>query len=68
MSKTNVVLANVFREVTIDGLIDTGALSIAIIEMDLRKIHLPSPQLVIRKGPPPNFLVMVAEGILQKNN
>ena len=64
----NVVLPNIFRELTRDGLIDTVALSIAIIEMDLRKIRLLSSQSVIRKGPRPNFLVMVAEGNLQKYN
>ena len=49
-----------FGELTIDGLIDTGALSSAIPEMDLRKIGLLSPQSVIREGPPPNFQIMVA--------
>ena len=44
-----------FRELTIDGLIDTGALSSAIPEKDLRKIPLLSPQSVNREGPPPNF-------------
>ena len=39
-----------FEELTIDGLIDTGALSSAIPEMDLRKIRLLSPQSVIREG------------------
>ena len=44
-----------FGELTVDGLIDTGALSSATPEMDLRKILLLSPQSVIREGPPPNF-------------
>ena len=44
-----------FGELTIDGLIDTGALSSAIPEMDFRKIRLLSPQSVIREGPPHNF-------------
>ena len=55
----------VFGELTIDGLIDTGALSSAIPEMDLRKIRLLSPQSVIREGPPPNFQIMVANGQLE---
>ena len=54
-----------FRELTIDGLIDTGALSSAIPEMDLRKIRILSPQSVIREGPPPNFQTMVANGQLE---
>ena len=54
-----------FVELTIDGLIDTGALSSAIPEMDLRKIRLISPQSVIREGPPPNFQIMVANGQLE---
>ena len=54
-----------FGELTIDGLIDTGALSSAIPEMDLRKIRLLSPKSVIREGPPPNFQIMVANGQLE---
>ena len=54
-----------FGELTIDGLIDTGALSSAIPEMDLRKIRLLSPQSVIREGLPPNFQIMVANGQLE---
>ena len=51
-----------FEELTIDGLIDTEALSSAIPEMDLWKIRLLSPQSVIREDPPPNFQIMVANG------
>ena len=54
-----------FEELTIDGLVDTGALSSAIPEMDLRKIRLLSPQSVIREGPPPNFQIMVTNGQLE---
>ena len=54
-----------FGKLTIDGLIDTGALSSAIPEMDLRKIRLLSSQSVIREGPPPNFQIMVANGQLE---
>ena len=54
-----------FGELTIDGLIDTGALSSAIPENDLRKIRLLSPQSVIRECLPPNFQIMVANGQLE---
>ena len=54
-----------FGELTIDGLIDTGALSSAILEMDLPKIRLLSPQSVIRESPRPNFQIMVANGRLE---
>ena len=54
-----------FGELTIDGLIDTGALSSAIPEMDLQKIRLFSSQSVIREGPPPHFQIMVANGQLE---
>ena len=53
-----------FGELTIDGLIDTGTLSSAIPEMDLRKIRLLSLQFVIREGPPPNFQIMVANATI----
>ena len=54
-----------FGELTIDGLIDTGALSSAITEKDLRKIRLLSPQSVIRECPPQNFQIMFANGQLE---
>ena len=54
-----------FGELTIDGLIDTEALSSAIPEMDLRKIRLLFPQSVVRESPPPNFQIMVAKGQLE---
>ena len=54
-----------FGELTKNGLIDTGALSSAIPEMDLRKIRLLSSQSVIREGQPPNFQIMVANGQLE---
>ena len=44
---------------------DTGTLSSAIPEMNLRKIRLLSPQSVIRDGPPPNIQIMVANGQLE---
>ena len=54
-----------FGKLTIDGLFDTGALSREIPELDLRKSRLPSPQSVIREGPPPNFQIMVANKQLE---
>ena len=52
-----------FGELTINGLIDTGALSNAILKWTYG-IRLLSPQSVIRGGPPPNFQIMVANGQL----
>ena len=54
-----------FGELTIDGLIDTGAFSSAIPEMDIRKIRLLSPQTIIQEVPPPNFQILVANGQLK---
>ena len=54
-----------FGELTIGGLIDTGALPSAIPEMNLRKSRLLSPQYVIREGPPPKFQITVANGQLE---
>ena len=54
-----------FEELRIDGLIDTGALSSAIPEMDFWKIRLLSPQSVIREGPPLKFQTLVANGLLE---
>ena len=42
-----------FGELKIDGLIDTGALSSAIPEADLRKIRLLAPHTILNEGPPP---------------
>ena len=47
-----------FGELTIDGLINTGALP----DMDFLKIRLLFPQSVIREGPAPNVQIMVAIG------
>ena len=52
-------------ELTLDGLVDTGALSSAIPEADLRKIRLLAPQSIIKEGPAPNFQIMVANGQLE---
>ena len=54
-----------FGELTIDGLVDTGALTSAIPESDLRKIKLLTPQSIIKEGPPPGFQIMVANGQLE---
>ena len=54
-----------FGELTLDGLVDTGALSSAIPEADLRKSRLLVPQSKIKKGPAPNFQIMVANGQLE---
>ena len=54
-----------FGELKIDGLIDTGALSSAIPEADLRKIRLLAPHKILNEGPPPEFQIMVANGQLE---
>ena len=54
-----------FGEVTIDGLIDTGALSSAIPEADLRKIRLLAPQSIVKEEPAATFQIMVANGQLE---
>ena len=54
-----------FGELTLDGLIDTGAHSSAIPEADLRKIRLLAPQSIVKEGPAPSFQLMVANGDLE---
>ena len=54
-----------FGELTLDGLVDTGALSSAIPEADLRKIRLLAPQSIVKEGPAPNFQIMLANGQLE---
>ena len=54
-----------FRDLTLDGLIDTGAQSRAIPEADLRKIPLLAPQSIVKEGPAPSFQIMVANGDLE---
>ena len=54
-----------FGELTLDGLIDTGAHSSAIPEADLRKIRLLAPQSIVKEGPAPSFQIMVANGELE---
>ena len=54
-----------FGELTLDGLIDTGAHSSAIPEVDFRKIRLLAPQSIVKEGPAPSFQIMVANGDLE---
>ena len=54
-----------FGELTIDGLTDTGALSSAISEADLRKIRLLAPLSLVKEGLAPTFQTMVANGQLE---
>ena len=54
-----------FGELNIDDLIDTGALSSAIPEADLRKIRLLPPHTILNEGPPHEFQNMVATGQLE---
>ena len=54
-----------FGELTLNGLVDTGALSSAFPEADLRKIRLLAPQSIIKKGPAPKFQIMVADRQLE---
>ena len=53
-----------FDDFPLDGLVDTGALSSAIPEADLRKIRLLDLQSFIKEGSSPNFQIMVANGQL----
>ena len=54
-----------FKKLTLDGLIDTGALTSAISEQDLNKIKLLANEAIKETGPPPNFQIMVANGQLE---
>ena len=54
-----------FGELKIAGLKNTGALSSAIPEADLRKIRLLAPYTILNEGPPPEFQIMVANGQLE---
>ena len=55
-------------ELTIDGLVDTGALTSAIPESDFRKIKMLTPQLIKKESSPLNFYIMVANGQLETPN
>ena len=54
-----------FEKLTLDGLIDTGALTSAISEQDLNKNKLLANEAFKKTGPPPNFQIMVANGQLE---
>ena len=54
-----------FAELTLDGQIDTGAHSSAILEADLRKTRLLVPHSIIKRGPAPSFQIMVVNGDLE---
>ena len=54
-----------FGELNNDGLIDTGALSSAIPEADLREIRVLAPHTILNEGPPPEFQIVVANGQLE---
>ena len=54
-----------FGELNFDGLIDTGALSSANPEADLRRIRLLASHSIINEGPSPDFQFMVAKGQLE---
>ena len=54
-----------FGELNIGGPIDTGVLSSAIPEADLRKIRELAPHTILTEGPPLEFQVMVANGQLE---
>ena len=54
-----------FEKLTLDGLIDTGALTSGISDQDLNKIELIANEAIKDTGPPPNFQIMVANGQLE---
>ena len=53
-----------FEKLTLDGLIDTGALTCAISEQDIDKIKLLANEAIKETGHPPNFQIVVANGQL----
>ena len=53
-----------FSELTFDGLVDTGALSSAVPEADLRKILLLDLQSIVKEGTAPIIQIMEANGQL----
>ena len=55
-----------FQKLTLDGLIDAGALTSAISETDLNKVELLSNEAIKDTGPAPNFQIMVASGQLER--
>ena len=55
-----------FGELTIYCLINTGALTSAILEADLLKIRLLAPQIILNEDPPTDFQIKVANGHLER--
>ena len=54
-----------FEKLTLDGLIDTGALTSAISEQDLNTIKLIANEAIKETGPPPSFQIVVANEQLE---
>ena len=54
-----------FEKLTLDGLIDIGALTNAISEQDLNKIKILAPEVITDTGPAPIFQTMVANEQLE---
>ena len=54
-----------FKKFTLDGLIDTGALTSAISDQDINKIKLLANEATKETGPPPNFQIKVANRQLE---
>ena len=63
---SHVLLIMDFEKLTLDGLIDTGALTGTIPEADLNKIFLLSNEATKDTGPAPKFQIMVANGQLER--
>ena len=55
-----------FKKLTLDGLIDIGALTSVISGADLNKIDFLSKEAIKDKGPASNFQIMVANGQLER--
>ena len=54
-----------FEKLTLDGLIDTGALTSAISEQDLNKMKLLAPEAITDTSPAPIFQILEANGQLE---
>ena len=54
-----------FGKKTIDGLIDTSALTSVISETHQRKVRLKVPQTILHEGPHTDFRTRVANGRLE---
>ena len=59
-------LPRVFRELTIDGLIDTGTSPSAIPEADFQKIRLLVLQSIVKEAQAPTVRIMAANGQLHQ--